>query len=246
MSETPTESAGTAVAALDVADLTVCYGKKRVLEGVSLRVEHGEAVAVLGHNGAGKSTLLRSVAGLIDTQGGTIAINGKTLTSASPAARVKAGAAFSPQQDFVFGDLTIRQNLALGRFAVRDDDVVASRFAMVYKLFPLLDERGGELARRLSGGQQRMLGIGIALLSNPSILLLDEPSLGLAPTLLHEIMTTLRWLVDEEGLALVLVEQNVRRALDVTDRAYVIQSGRVVAEERSADLADRDDLWKLF
>jgi branched-chain amino acid transport system ATP-binding protein len=231
---------------LQVCGLSVRYGKREALHGVDLTMAAGEAVAILGHNGAGKSTLLRAIFGLVPPAAGSVLVDGADLTRASTATRVARGMAFSPQEHYVFGDLTVRQNLQLGRFATKDDDLAAERLELVYRLFPLLRERSGTLARRMSGGQQRMLGIGIALLSAPQVLLLDEPSVGLAPTLFDEIVAALRSLVDTVGLSLLLVEQNIKRALSITDRAYVLQSGRVVLCERSDQLAARDDLWRYF
>jgi branched-chain amino acid transport system ATP-binding protein len=244
----PETEAGRVVttAALELDGVSVRYGKREAVTDAALTVLPGEAVAVLGHNGAGKSSLLRAAIGIAPTTGGRVVVNGTDLSGASSAQRVKAGLAFSPQEHYAFADLTVDQNLGLGRFTVDDDETARRRLEMVHRLFPLLEERAGSLARRMSGGQQRMLGIGIALMSSPKVLLLDEPSLGLAPALYQEIVRVLRRLVDEEGVSLLLVEQNVKAALSITDRAYVVQGGRVVLEEESRQLAGRDDLWRFF
>jgi len=223
------------------------YGRAPVLCDVDLCVAPGEVVAVLGHNGAGKSTLLKALFGLLPLSAGRIALDGTDVSAASTHVRVRRGLAYSPQHDFVFRGLSVGENLRLARFAVDDDAVVESRRAEVFELFPVLAERIGQGAGTLSGGQQRMLSIGIALLTDPTLILLDEPSLGIAPKLLHEVMTALRSLVDRRGIGIVLVEQNVRAAAVIADRVAVLRRGTVIHDGAGGEeLLGRDELWELF
>ena len=244
---TTSELAGNPVTAgLRATALRAGYGRSPVLFDVDLEVAPGEVVAVLGHNGAGKSTLLRTLFGLLVPESGRILFGDADLTVAPTHERVRAGMAYSPQQDFVFRELTIRDNLRLAAFAVADDHRIEARRDEVFELFPILAERLDQRAGTLSGGQQRMLSIGIALLTDPSLILLDEPSLGIAPKLVHEVMVALRSLVDRHGVGLVLAEQNVREAAALADRAYVIRRGEVVHHGPAAELLENDSIWELF
>jgi branched-chain amino acid transport system ATP-binding protein len=231
---------------LAVRDLCAGYGRAPVLFDVSLYVAPGEVIAVLGHNGAGKSTLLRTLFGLVQATSGHIQFQGVDATSAPTHQRVGLGMAYSPQQDFVFRALTVRDNLRLGSFAAHDADMVAARREEVLGLFPILRERLDQKAGTLSGGQQRMLSVGIALLTNPTLILLDEPSLGIAPKLLHEMMDALRSLVQRFGISLVLVEQNVLEAARLADRAYVLRRGAIIHESTGSELLAREEIWELF
>jgi branched-chain amino acid transport system ATP-binding protein len=232
--------------ALDVRGLVAGYGRKMVLNGVNVTARRGEVVAVLGHNGAGKTTLLRSVFGLLPSRAGSVVVHGHDLSHEPAARRVRAGLAYSSQERFVFGELTVAANLRLARFQARGEEAARRRTEEMLNVFPILREREHTQARRLSGGQQRMLGIAIALVGSPRVLLLDEPSLGLAPALMQEIMGRLRSFVDDDGLAVLLVEQNVKQALAIADRAYILRQGSVILEEAAAALNARHELWKLF
>lgn len=223
------------------------YGRIPVLFDINLHVGPGEVIAILGHNGAGKSTLLKALFGLVDITGGVVTFNGAPITSAPTHARVRAGIAYSPQQDFVFRALTVRDNLRMATFSLDGDaHDREGNYDAVLELFPILGERLDQRAGTLSGGQQRMLSIGIALLTEPSLILLDEPSLGIAPRLLHEIMTALRNLVERTNVSLILVEQNVREAAAVADRAYVVRRGAMIHESSGSELLHREEIWELF
>ena len=235
-------------AGLRATGLHAGYGPTPVLFDVDVHVAPGEVVAVLGHNGAGKSTLLKSLFGLITPTAGQVELDGVDVTASPAHRRVADGIAFSPQQDFVFRDLSVGANLALARFSTRrrGGGATGERAADPLALFPILAQRTGQLAGTLSGGQQRMLSIAIALLTEPSLILLDEPSLGIAPRLVREMMDVLRGLADEHGIGLLVAEQNVREAARLADRVYVLRRGAVVHHGPAAALLDGDGLWELF
>ncbi len=233
---------------LGARGLVAGYGAATVLRGVDLAVSPGEIVAVLGHNGAGKSTLLKAIFGLLPLDDGRIAIGGVDVTSAGSHDRVRHGLAYSPQQQFVFATLSVRENFGLARFAVgASAPPTADRLVEVFELFPILAERLDQRAGTLSGGQQRMLSIAMAMLTEPTVMLLDEPSLGVAPTVIRDLMAALRTLAADRGLAVVVVEQNVRQAVEVADRVCVLKRGEVVHEGPADEaLVARDDLWTLL
>jgi branched-chain amino acid transport system ATP-binding protein len=220
---------------LELVDLHVRYGSIRALQGVSLRVEPGELVALIGSNGAGKSTTLRTVSGLLRTTQGTITFEGTDITTASTDRIVALGISQCPEGRRIFGGLTVAENLRLGAVSRSDAGAVAADLDMVFELFPLLKERLGQAGGTLSGGEQQMLAIGRALMSRPKLLLLDEPSLGLAPLMVERIFGTIAEL-KRQGRTILLVEQNVHQALDVADRAYVMETGRIKLEGLAAVL----------
>jgi len=222
---------------LAVEELTVAYGNIQALKGVSLRVETGEMVGVIGPNGAGKTTLLLTLSGALSASGGRILFENEDLTRVPQRERVGRGIAIVPEGRDVFGPLTVMENLELGAYHRRRGSRAAVRadLGLVLALFPPLARRTRQLAATLSGGEQQMLAIGRALMSRPRLLLLDEPSLGLAPVVIGEILQTLRRL-HAEGLTCLLVEQDAAIALDVTRRCYVFRTGTVVTEGPSAEL----------
>jgi branched-chain amino acid transport system ATP-binding protein len=225
---------------LDVEGLRAGYGRKEVVFGVDLHVEAGEIVTLMGHNGAGKSTTLRTVLGTLPARGGRISLDGADVTSASSKQNVARGMALVPSERFVFPDLSVHDNLMLGLGALRDKDERRRRIDEVHELFPILAEREAQLAGTMSGGQQRMLS------TNPKLLMLDEPSLGLAPTIVEQIFGVVRRLADEQGLAVLLVEQNVPASLSITDRVYGIRNGRIFLDESVDEMRARDTYWDLF
>jgi branched-chain amino acid transport system ATP-binding protein len=234
------------VPVLEVTKLQAGYGRKQVVFDVDLAVAQGEILGVFGHNGSGKSTTIRTILGITPVLGGTIRFNGKDVTKASSRANVKAGMAMIPSERFVFADLTVIDNLLLGAANDPDSDRRAKRLELVRQLFPILTERSGQLAGTMSGGQQRMVSLGMALMASPTLLMLDEPSLGLAPAVVQQIFSTVRRLADEEGLSVLLLEQNVGQALRIVDRVSVMRSGRVILEESAEQMRARDSYWELF
>jgi branched-chain amino acid transport system ATP-binding protein len=213
---------------LEVRQLSARYGRVEALHGISLSVGDGEFVAVLGPNGAGKSTLMRAIMGLI-ANSGEVSFRGAALPRQAPDACVAQGVVLVPEGRGIFAPMTVAENLELGAYLLNDSAEFERREARVFKLFPRLRERHSQVAGSLSGGEQQMLAVGRALMAEPKILLLDEPSLGLAPRVIEEILSTLA-LLNSEGLPIVLVEQKAPLALRLTSRAYLLSVGRLVAE----------------
>lgn len=231
---------------LEVSSLDLRYGAIRAVKDVSLTVGKGELVALLGANGAGKSSTLRAIAGAHKPASGAIRLNGEDVTNFSPERMVRNGVAMVPETRDVFPDLTVAENLRLGAFTRRADRAgVEEDTARMFRLFPILSERAAQAAGTLSGGEQQMLVVARALMSRPRLLLLDEPSLGLAPTIVGRIFDMLAELKDS-GLTMLLVEQNVSMALGVADRAYVMRLGEIAAEGTAADIAAASDLKALY
>jgi branched-chain amino acid transport system ATP-binding protein len=220
---------------LTVAELRVNYGAVAAIRGVTLNVTAGEVVALLGANGAGKSTLLRTVSGLTRPRAGRILLAGEAIHRLPPARIVRLGVAHCPEGRRVFGTLTVAENLRLGAAARVDRAGVAADRERIYAMFPILGERRTQPAGTLSGGEQQMLALGRALMARPRVLLLDEPSLGLAPLLVRQIFRTLAEL-KADGVTMLLVEQNINLALDLADRAYVLRTGEVSLAGSAADL----------
>jgi branched-chain amino acid transport system ATP-binding protein len=231
---------------LVIEKLRTGYGRKQVVFDVDIHVDEGEVVGVLGHNGSGKSTTIKAVLGILPAQSGRITFQGHDVTRAGSRANVKAGMAMIPSERFVFQDLSVIDNLLLGGANEPDGDKRAKRLELVYGLLPILKERSDQLAGTMSGGQQRMVSLGLALMSSPKLLMLDEPSLGLAPAVVEQIFSRVRQLADNEGLSVLLLEQNVGQALRIVDRVYVMRSGRVLLEETVEQMRARDSYWDLF
>ena len=226
---------------LEVRDLVTRYGAVEALRSVSLDVAEGEMVTLIGANGAGKSTLLKTIAGLLAPSSWRIAVDGRAVHGHPPEAVLRAGVALVPERRRVFAELTVRDNLVLGAYSLRGSDAFReqrdARLAEMHALFPILRERGQQLAGTLSGGEQQMLAIGRALMSRPRLLMCDEPSLGLAPLVTAEIMRLLARLCGG-GTTVLLVEQNARAALRIAHRAYVLETGTVMLSGRARDLLD--------
>jgi branched-chain amino acid transport system ATP-binding protein len=221
---------------LSVEGLRSGYTALDVLRGVSITVPDGGIVGVLGPNGAGKSALLRAISGLNPVRGGRIAFGGDDLAGASPDAVVRRGVIQVPQGRLLFGPMTVRENLELGAYLVPDRATVVARLAQVYALFPVLGERAGQAAAYLSGGEQQMLALGRALMSKPRLLLLDEPSLGLAPKTFDTILEHVR-AIHAAGAAVLIAEQNARKVLRLAQHCYVLENGRVAFDGPAAELA---------
>ncbi|HSV79893.1 MAG TPA: ABC transporter ATP-binding protein [Ramlibacter sp.] len=229
---------------LDIQKLNAAYHQAEVLRGVSLQVGEGEMVALIGPNGAGKSTLLNAISGFVPKRSGSICFDGQELIGVPPHQVSCRGLLQVPEGRLIISDLTTLDNLLLGQSAC---GTRAPRFTVddVFRLFPILKERAGQMAGTMSGGQQQMLAIGRALLGSPRLLLLDEPSLGLAPAIVKQMFRALRTL-NSEGLTVLLVEQNARLALDITDRAYVLERGAIVHEGQSRDLKTDPHIARLY
>ena len=230
---------------LEIKDIKVRYSGLPVLQGISLTVKEGETVSVLGANGAGKSTLLRAVMGTQHAFEGRILYKGREIQKLQTEAIVRMGIVCVPEEKMLFGPLSVEENLVLGAYVLDDNQDVQQNLKFVYSLFPKLKERRKQPASTLSGGEQQMVAIGRGLMSRPRILMLDEPSLGLAPLLVDEVLDTVRKL-KEEGITILLVEQNVREALDLADRAYVLQTGRIVGQGSGRELLESDMFREAF
>jgi branched-chain amino acid transport system ATP-binding protein len=212
------------------------YGSIAALKGVSLRVEAGEIVCLIGANGAGKSTTLMTISGIVPVASGVISFRGEPVTRVSPPERVRRGIVQAPEGRRIFADMTVRDNLMMGAHLAPDPARIAADMERVFQLFPILQERQAQLGGTLSGGEQQMLAIGRALMGRPEILMLDEPSLGLAPLLVARIASVIAE-INRQGTTVLLVEQNASVALRLAHRGYVLETGRVVLEGRSEDLA---------
>jgi len=230
---------------LAVRDVTAGYGAFTALWDVSLRVDGGEAVAVVGPNGAGKTTLLRAISGLIAPRSGSITFEGAELAGHAAYDVVAHGIAHVPEGRRLFPLLTVAENLKMGAFLPAARARFRESLERVYALFPVLADRHGQRAGSLSGGEQQMLAVGRALMSHPKLILLDEPSMGLAPVMVLRLFDLIRR-VREEGYTILVVEQNVRQVLKLVDRAYLLEVGRIKMEGRSADLAEQDFIRKAY
>ncbi|GAC1436587.1 MAG: ABC transporter ATP-binding protein [Solirubrobacteraceae bacterium] len=229
---------------LEVEEIHTSYGSIEALRGVSLTVDEGEVVTLIGSNGAGKSTTLRSISGLTPASTGTIRMAGKEITRTPAQDVVGHGIALSPEGRHCFARMTVRENLDLGAYRRRGPEV-AEDLERVYALFPRLQERERQKAGTMSGGEQQMLAIGRALMARPRLLLLDEPSMGIAPILVQRIYETIGE-INRGGVAILVVEQNANYALEIADRGYVLETGRVVLADKSASLRDNPEVQKAY
>ncbi|MBI4788126.1 MAG: ABC transporter ATP-binding protein [Chloroflexi bacterium] len=232
---------------LDIHDLSTYYGPIRALKGVALNVQHGEIVALIGANGAGKTTLLNTIAGLLKPRQGQILYQGRNIAGDPPEAIVRAGISLVPERRQIFSTLSVRDNLLLGAYAraSSDGNAVEVDVAQMYALFPVLEQRKSQMGGTLSGGEQQMLAIARGLMSRPKLLLLDEPSVGLAPLIVREI---LRIVADlrTRGTTIMLVEQNARAALQVADRGYVLENGQIALEGSAEELVRNANVQKAY
>ena len=230
---------------LEVEGVHTYYGQIHALKGVSLTVDKGEIVTLIGANGAGKSTLLKSTSGLLRPRQGSIRLDGEELTRYPPHEIVTKGVVQVPEGRRVFGRLTVTENLEMGAFAISDQKLIKKNLEKVFNLFPRLRERYNQVAGTLSGGEQQMLATGRALMANPRVLLMDEPSMGLAPVLVDSIFETIRHL-HAEGTTILLVEQNARMALQVAGRGYVLQSGAVLLSDKAENLRQNEMVREAY
>ena len=230
---------------LEIENVHTYYGQIHALKGVSLVVDQGEIVTLIGANGAGKSTLLKSTSGLLRPRQGSIRLDGEELTQYPPHEIVTKGVVQVPEGRRVFGRLTVTENLEMGAFAISDQKLIKKNLEKIFNLFPRLRERYNQVAGTLSGGEQQMLATGRALMANPRVLLMDEPSMGLAPVLVDSIFETIRHL-HAEGTTILLVEQNARMALQVAGRGYVLQSGAVLLSDKAENLRQNEMVREAY
>ena len=233
------------MAMLEVRDLEVCYGVIRAVKGVSFSVDKGEVIALIGANGAGKTTILHTITGLIPAKSGSILFEGKELTKTPAHKIVSMGMAHVPEGRRVFQQLSVLENLRLGAYTRKDKAEVRESLERVYTRFPRLEERKNQIAGTLSGGEQQMLAMGRALMSNPRIVLMDEPSMGLSPLLVSEIFDIIR-VISEGGTTVLLVEQNAKKALAIADRAYVLETGNITLSGKASDLMHDPSVQKAY
>lgn len=230
---------------LKIDDINVYYGAIHAIKGISLEVNEGEIVTLIGANGAGKSTTLRTISGLLKPKTGKIEFEGKNIAGMPANEVVKVGISQVPEGRRIFSNMTVRENLDLGAFTRKDKDGIARDLKMVYERFPRLEERKNQNAGTLSGGEQQMLAMGRALMSHPRLLLLDEPSMGLAPLLIKEIFAIIED-INKAGTTILLVEQNANMALSIANRAYVLETGRITISGDAKKLASSEDIRKAY
>jgi branched-chain amino acid transport system ATP-binding protein len=231
---------------LKLLNVESAYGPIKAIRGVSLQVRRGEIATVLGSNGAGKTTILKTISGIIDPRKGRVEFKGEDITARDPAFIVQQGLSHVPEGREVFALLSVHDNLLMGAYTRQDRDAVAADMALVYSYFPILRERATQDAGLLSGGQQQMLAISRALMANPDLMLLDEPSLGLSPKLTKEIFEIVLRINRERGTTILLVEQNANMALNASDYGYVLENGRIVMEDSCARLREKDDIKEFY
>jgi len=230
---------------LQVKDIKVRYSSLPVIQGLSLAVDPAETVCVVGANGAGKSTFLKAIMGAVRVFDGEILFQGRAINNLRTEEVVRTGIIYVPEERMLFTALSVEENLLLGAYTLNDKERIRENLQFVYSLFPRLKERRDQATLTLSGGEAQMVAIGRGLMSNPRLFMLDEPSLGLAPRLVDEVLDTVRKL-KQEGMTILLVEQNVREALEIADRGYVLQTGRIVLEGTGEELLKSDIVRKAF
>jgi branched-chain amino acid transport system ATP-binding protein len=233
------------MALLEVNDLYVSYGAIRALHGISFHVDEGEVVTLIGANGAGKSTTLRTISGLLPVDRGSIVYNGEEITGAEASRIVRKGVIQVPEGRRIFSPLTVRENLDMGAYTRRDADEIQASMDYVFQLFPRMKERLEQTGGTLSGGEQQMLAVGRALMAKPKLLLMDEPSMGLAPILVEEIFDIIKE-ISQEGVTILLVEQNAHMALSVADRGYVLETGAIELEGSAKELAENESVQAAY
>ena len=233
------------MAMLEIKDLEVYYGMIQALKGISFEVNEGEVIALSGANGAGKTTTLHAVTGLLPVKAGEIIFDGKNVTKTPGHKIVSMGMAHVPEGRRVFAELSVYQNLKMGAYTRKDKEEIARNLEMVYKRFPRLKERKNQMAGTLSGGEQQMLAMGRALMSQPKIILMDEPSMGLSPIFVNEIFDIIKE-VSAAGTTVLLVEQNAKKALSIADRAYVLETGRITLQGDAKELMNDESVRKAY
>ncbi len=230
---------------LEVKNLDAGYGYLQILRSVSLEIEKGEYVCIVGPNGAGKSTTMKTIAGLISPMKGSVVFDGEEITGLPASSITRKGISFVSEEMNLFVNMSVQENLYMGAYIIKDKKLINQRLELVFDLFPRLAERKSQLAGTMSGGERKMLAIGRGMMPDPKLLLVDEPSFGLAPQLTENVFSSLDILRDN-GITILLVEQNVTKTLAVTDRGYILENGKINLEGRSHDLADNPHVRKVF
>lgn len=233
------------MAMLEVKDLEVYYGMIQAIKGISFEVNKGEVIALIGANGAGKTTTLHTITGLLSPKKGSVMFEGKDITKIPAHKIVSMGMAHVPEGRRVFADLSVYENLKLGAYTRKDKENLNKDLESIYERFPRLAERKNQSAGTLSGGEQQMLAMGRALMSKPSIILMDEPSMGLSPILVNEIFNIIES-ISKSGTTVLLVEQNAKKALSIADRAYVLETGKIVTSGKASELLENDSIKKAY
>ena len=233
------------MAMLEVKDLEVYYGMIQAIKGISFEVNKGEVIALIGANGAGKTTTLHTITGLLSPKKGSVMFEGKDITKIPAHKIVSMGMAHVPEGRRVFADLSVYENLKLGAYTRKDKENLNKDLESIYERFPRLAERKNQSAGTLSGGEQQMLAMGRALMSKPSIILMDEPSMGLSPILVNEIFDIIES-ISKSGTTVLLVEQNAKKALSIADRAYVLETGKIVTSDKASELLENDSIKKAY
>jgi branched-chain amino acid transport system ATP-binding protein len=230
---------------LKICDLSVHYGKIRAVRQIDMEIAQGEIVSLIGANGAGKSTTLRALSGLVKAAGGTVEFEGKPITNWSPKAIVEAGISHCPEGRQIFPRMTVMENLEMGAYIRKDKQNLNSDYERIFEYFPVLSQRKNQLGGTLSGGEQQMLAMGRALMSKPKLLLLDEPSLGLAPLLVEKIFEIIQN-INREGMTVLLIEQNAWQALNISNRGYVLETGSVAVSGAANELLHNDHVRRAY
>jgi branched-chain amino acid transport system ATP-binding protein len=230
---------------LEVENLSGGYGLIQILWDVSFKIKEKEIVSIIGPNGAGKTTLVKTIMGLLPAKSGTIKFKGEHIEKLPPYEIVKKKISLIPEGRDIFPKLTVEENILLGAYTLKDKEQVKESQERIYQIFPVLQKKKKVLAQTLSGGEQQMLVIGRSLMSNPKLLILDEPSLGLAPIIVAKVLDTLRQ-INEEGVAILLVEQNIRDSLNIADRGYVLEEGKIILEGEGRELLSNDHIVKVY
>jgi branched-chain amino acid transport system ATP-binding protein len=230
---------------LEVENVSAAYGLVQILWDVSFHIKEKEIVSVIGPNGAGKTTLVKTVMGLLPAKNGTIRFKGENIEKLRPYEIVKKGVTLIPEGREIFPKMTVEENMLLGAYTINDKNAVKESKERIYQIFPVLKKKEKDLAQTLSGGEQQMLVICRSLMSNPELLILDEPSLGLAPILVGKVLDTLRK-INEEGVTVLLVEQNIRDSLNIADRGYVLEKGKIIIEGKGRELLSNDHIKEVY
>jgi branched-chain amino acid transport system ATP-binding protein len=231
---------------LQVNNVDVAYGDTQVLFDVSLDIQEGELVAVIGANGAGKTTLLKTISGILKPQKGSIQFRDKVISDQAPNLTVADGIVHVPEGRLLFPEMSVRENLRMGAFLTKDKEMINGRLQSVFEMFPRMKERASQMAGTLSGGEQQMLAVGRGLMAGPTLLMLDEPSLGLAPKLVQQVFDLAQQINQEMGVTVLLVEQNVRMSCEISSRAFVLENGRIALQGPGSEMLENDHVRRAY